>query len=457
MEEGDTFASGEPTIDASQAVDIIWIFFCLVLVTLMQPGFACYEVRLVGINQFCAYVESEDPFAETPEQSTAIAFLKCLYQWSFAAACTTIISGAVADRIPFKVYLIYAFLTSAIFYPILAYWVWADDGWLSATRTNPFLGCGVLDFAGSGVVHMCGGAIALIIAFLVRPRSDRFFRAGDMDEEDNVASGTLKNHTNKGQINEADFQPNDMAWMTLGCFLLWIGWYGFNCGSTLQISTVESQKTAGRAAMNTTIAAGIGRRPMRTEKNPGESSPGCATMSYSSAVWVSFVSALVYHVFYRCIICLHIDDAVGASAVHFACGFWGLLAAGFTATEAARLDAGYPSMDACSSSSQASANAAMAAIITIYAPLCAFILCAVLYILRLWRPMTDGESNLRPADGNLAALDDRFTTQNTDNEKRFVKIEEALKEVQSTQKRQLEASAAVEEEKEMGSEKSKQS
>lgn len=66
-------------------------------------------------------------------------------------------------------------------------------------------------------------------------------------------------------------------------------------------------------------------------------------MSYSSAVWVSLVSALMYHISYRSIICLSIDDAVGAGAIHFLCGCWGLIAAGLTATEAGRLDAGYPS------------------------------------------------------------------------------------------------------------------
>ena len=79
-------------------------------------------------------------------------------------------------------------------------------------------------------------------------------------------------------------------------------------------------------------------------------------MSYGSAIWVSFVSALVYHLSYRGIICMKIDDSVGAGAIHFFCGAWGLLAAGFTATEAARADAGLPSEDECSSGSQALAN-----------------------------------------------------------------------------------------------------
>lgn len=87
-------------------------------------------------------------------------------------------------------------------------------------------------------------------------------------------------------------------------------------------------------------------------------------MGNGSAIGVSFVSVLLYHVFYRGFICCKIDDSVGAGALHFVCGAWGLLAAGFTGTEAARIDAGYPSMDVCSRGSQTLLNfAAMIGII----------------------------------------------------------------------------------------------
>lgn len=82
----------------------------------------------------------------------------------------------------------------------------------------------MLDFAGSGVVHMMGGGIALIIAKMVKPREGRFFSAYRWDNDSQFVSSNLKNHTDRSQINEADFTPNDMAWTTLGCFLLWIGW-----------------------------------------------------------------------------------------------------------------------------------------------------------------------------------------------------------------------------------------
>lgn len=93
---------------------------------------------------------------------------------------------------------------------------------------------------------------------------------------------------------------------------------------------------------------------------------GCATMSTWSAFGVSIVSALVYHVSYRGVICLKIDDAINAAAVHLFCGCWGLLAAGFTATDTARKDVGYPDGDSCTRSAQFTTNAFMAAMIMIW-------------------------------------------------------------------------------------------
>jgi len=89
-------------------------------------------------------------------------------------------------------------------------------------------------------------------------------------------------------------------------------------------------------------------------------------MSHGSAVWVSFVSALLYHVSYRGIICMQIDDSVGAGAIHFVGGAWGLLAAGFTSIETARVDAGYPSKEECSGQSQFVANLLATILICIY-------------------------------------------------------------------------------------------
>lgn len=96
------------------------------------------------------------------------------------------------------------------------------------TLTTPklFDSAGVIDFAGSGVVHMLGGVIGLFIAWSVGPRSARFFMAEQRDYHRTKGGTNLQNHSKLGQLREKGFEPNDMAWMTLGCFLLWIGWYG---------------------------------------------------------------------------------------------------------------------------------------------------------------------------------------------------------------------------------------
>eukprot|EP00752_Nemacystus_decipiens_P005993 g5412.t1 len=348
MEVDDTTAFDEPNMDVYHAVDIIWIFFCLVLVTLMQPGFACYEVGAISGTTSTSPIllknvgdasvslvawlllgyglaSGEDrggvigtsgAFAETAEQSAAMAFLLCLYQWSFAAACTTIISGAVADRIPFKAYLIYAFLTSGVFYPLLAHWVWADGGWASASSSAPLFGCAF-------------GCIFSMIVELVYHVWSPSFRHGD-DIEDPLHRAQWD-----WDANVIDEEAG---------------------AETLQMIKVLNGDE------------GIVERIRRHRQAPGlvGITAGCATMSYGSAVWVSFVSVLLYHVSYRVFICLKIDDAVGAGAIHFVCGLWGLIAAGFTATEDARLDAGYPSTDECSSVSQLSANAVLAGTILLY-------------------------------------------------------------------------------------------
>eukprot|EP00903_Cladosiphon_okamuranus_P011584 g10897.t1 len=241
----------------AQALDVNWISFCLVLVLLMQAGFASYEVGAIR--------ETSTRYILLKNISDATVSLVAWYMLGYGIAfgddagrvigtSQFFFAGAIADRIPFKAYIVYSFLTSALFYPLLAHGVWSKEGWAAAFEGgNPVLTCGVLDFAGSGVVHMAAGGIGIFIARKVKSRGARFFKAREWDSGSNI-----KNHTDRPQINEAGFRPNDPAWMTLGCFLLWLGWYGFNCGSTYGISTTEAQTTAGRAAMNTTIAAASG-------------------------------------------------------------------------------------------------------------------------------------------------------------------------------------------------------
>merc|ERR1711971_768840 len=126
-------------------------------------------------------------------------------------------------------------MTSFI-YPVVVAWMWSSNGWLTAPakdRAGHFNEVGFNDFAGSGIVHLTGGVGAFIGALCVGPRTGRF----DSYE---------------------DFSPHSLPLVVLGTFILWFGWYGFNCGSTLGISDGSTGELAAQVAMNTTIAAATG-------------------------------------------------------------------------------------------------------------------------------------------------------------------------------------------------------
>lgn len=181
-----------------------------------------------GENGFIGLKNLGFTFNENDDAFEAFFF----FQFTFAVTAATIVSGAVAERINLEAYFVIAVFITAIVFPIATHWVWSTNGFMSAY--NPNLGgalidgsIGLIDFAGSGVVHTTGGTIALVGAYLIGPRAGRF-----VDEEVTqfgVASFTLQ---------------------TLGTFILWFGWYGFNPGSTLVFDGVNSAK----AAVTTTLA-----------------------------------------------------------------------------------------------------------------------------------------------------------------------------------------------------------
>jgi ammonium transporter, Amt family len=110
-------------------------------------------------------------------------YAKWLFQWAFLATSATIVSGAVAERLVLSAYAALAVVMATLVYPMLAHWAWSSDGALSAFRgdasgSGALFGCGVLDFAGSGVVHVTGGIAALWAVLLLGPRESVFFRGG---------------------------------------------------------------------------------------------------------------------------------------------------------------------------------------------------------------------------------------------------------------------------------------
>ncbi|KAJ8602618.1 hypothetical protein CTAYLR_010205 [Chrysophaeum taylorii] len=246
-----------------------------------------------------------------------------VFNWAFAGVAGTIVSGAVAERCKFFAYLMYSFTITGFIYPIVVHLVWSKDGFFSANRTNRLCaGCGVIDFAGSGVVHMTGGIASLVGATIVGPREGRF--------------DTIQG-PNGGRYAS--------AFQTLGVLLLWFGWYGFNVGSTGGI--VGKGGLGAHVMMTTTIAASTGcfattaityvfekdNATLVRNANNGilaglvSITAGCAT----SSLWASFVIAVVASFVYfsasRLLIYLRIDDPVDAFAVHGVCGLWGVIAA----------------------------------------------------------------------------------------------------------------------------------
>ena len=130
------------------------------------------------------------------------------FQFAFAASAATIVAGTVAERCKMSAYICYSFFLTSFVYPVIVHSIWSVNGFLSAFSTDPFRGVGVVDFAGSGVVHLVGGTTALVAAIVLGPRRGRFY-----DEDGNPLE------------NPVAFPPHSVALQVLGTFLLWFGWY----------------------------------------------------------------------------------------------------------------------------------------------------------------------------------------------------------------------------------------
>jgi len=358
--------NGAETIkaDPNKAVNFAWTLLAAFLVFFMQAGFALVETGLaraknavavltknfmdclIGGLAFWAFgfafmfggsalapgLEHGNPLiglsgfllnGEAYDVTTAMLWF---FQMVFAATSATIVSGAMAERTKTTAYLAYSFLISALIYPIYGHWVWGG-GWLAnLSQYLPFLGEGVgaRDFAGSGVVHAVGGFVGLAGAWLVGPRLGKFNRDGTP----NVIPG------------------HNLSLMTLGTFILFFGWFGFNPGSTLAATDLRISVIA----VNTFLAAAAGAVTaiyysfFRTGKLDltlacngclaglvGITAP-CAYVPTWAAVVIGIVAAFVLigalHFVERV---LKVDDVVGAIAVHAFAGLWGLLAVGLFA------------------------------------------------------------------------------------------------------------------------------
>jgi Amt family ammonium transporter len=350
VEAAPTIQSNAEQIAASQtSINTIWMLMCAFLVFFMQPGFAMLEVGftraknaanilmknlmdfsigslaywaigfgimfgasrggLFGASGF--FLSDGDP--STGEGMWKIAFW--LFQVVFAATAATIVSGAMAERTKFKSYIIYCVFICALIYPVVGHWIWGG-GWLSKL--------GMIDFAGSTVVHSVGGWCALAGAIAVGPR--------------------LGKYGPNGKINAIPGHNIPLA--ALGVFILWFGWFGFNAGSTtsgmnlsIGVIAVTTNLAAAAGAVAAMILVWIWHGKPDTSMTLNGALAGlvgitapCANVSPSSAVIIGAVAGILVVLAVEFVDrVLKIDDPVGAISVHGVCGAWGTLAAGLFA------------------------------------------------------------------------------------------------------------------------------
>ena len=227
----------------------------------------------------------------------------------------TIISGAVAERMKFSPYLVFSLIATVFIYPLAGHWVWSPDGWLNKI--------GMLDFAGSAVVHSLGGWGALAAALVLGPRSGKYNRDGSM----NVMPG------------------HNLPLAALGAFILWFGWFGFNPGSTLSGLDLN----IARIAINTNLAAAAGgtAAALFTLFRYGKADPsmgingslgglvaitaGCAYVEPISSLIIGAIAGMLIVIAVPFFDRMKADDPVGAIAVHGVCGTFGTLAVGIFA------------------------------------------------------------------------------------------------------------------------------
>ena len=231
------------------------------------------------------------------------------FQMVFAGTAATIIAGAVAERTKINAYFAYSFIVGALVYPIYGHWAWSDEGWLTQ------IGPGFADYAGSGVVHMIGGFLALAGAFVVGPRKG--FREGE------------------------DLKGHNMPYVVIGTFILFFGWFGFNINSdSLGLNAVNTLLAGAAGAVSAIYIAMIrtGKADIEMGANGALAglvgiTAGCAYVDPWAAVVIGLLAGVIMIAGVHVVkLVLKVDDPVGAISVHGICGAWGLLAVGIFAT-----------------------------------------------------------------------------------------------------------------------------
>ncbi len=342
MEELLTAVTGE--------IFAVWFLMGAALVFWMQAGFAMVEagftrakntgnILMKNLMDFCigtvvfiplgfGLLLGEDLFGFIGRPGLDIFTNYAGFDWSsfvfnlvFCATTATIVSGAMAERTKFISYCVYSAVISALIYPIEAHWIWGG-GWLSQM--------GFHDFAGSCAIHMVGGISALVGAWMLGPRIGKFTKKED------------------GSVQVNAFPGHNLPLGCLGCFILWLGWYGFNGAAATSVAQM------GSIFLTTTVSPAIatvvcmiftwvkyGKPDISMCLNASLAglvgiTAGCDTTDCLGACIIGAVSGLlvcfgVWLLDYK----LRVDDPVGAVAVHMMNGIWGTLAVGLFSTTSA--------------------------------------------------------------------------------------------------------------------------
>lgn len=315
------------------SIDTVWTLLAAMLVFFMQPGFALVEAGLtrgkntanILMKNFCDYMAGTVLFwligyklmfnGSNPDNIPEECFL--MFQTVFAATTATIVSGAMAERTKFSMYLLYSVLISALIYPIEGSWSWGGGRMAEM---------GFHDFAGSTVVHACGGVLALAGAIVLGPRIGKY-------DKKTGKSRAIPGH--------------NLTLCALGVFILWMGWFGFNPGSTICATGDVSLNSISHIMVTTNMAAAVGGivaliYTWLIDGKPSLSmvcngilaglvgiTAGCDCVSVEASAIIGAIASLlmcvsVWFVDQK----LHVDDPVGAVSVHGVGGITGTILTG---------------------------------------------------------------------------------------------------------------------------------
>jgi ammonium transporter, Amt family len=346
--------------DVVLAVDTMWVIVAAVLVILMQAGFAMLEVgfsRMKNVGSVVAkilvnlaiaailfwavgfaftfsdggslnsLIGLKGFFLATPADQVDAVYAglswtsvplaaKFLFQVAFCAVSLAIVWGTMLERTKFAVYVIFAIVFAGLIYPIVGHWIWGG-GWLASL--------GMQDFAGSTVVHLSGAMAALAGTLLLGPRIGKY--------DDEGRPQTIPGH--------------NMPLAVLGVLILWVGWYGFNPGSTMaavpEIADIALTTTLAAAAgvLGAMIMSYVYRRHIDVGMGGNGAiaalvaiTAPCAFVAPWAAIIIGFVAGVVMYATLIFVDRIGVDDPLGAIAAHGMGGIWGTLSAGLFTTPA---------------------------------------------------------------------------------------------------------------------------